>query len=267
MITTREFTFADGLTHGLVGPNGIGKTTLLRKIAGQIQSGGITVFGEKPFDKQSVLNRVILMGIDNPLPDSWGIGKLGVIGKARWPHWDEERFNELLVRFDVPAKAYSALSRGQKSAVGFIFAVASGCEVMLLDEPYLGLDTQRRELFYQVLREEHGRTIVISTHHLNEVAGLLDTVSLMGDNPISGPIDDFIEGILELNGPSEALNAAVTELDLRVLSRETTGLGDRVLIDARSTATDPIFRTAQDYGLRVTEVSLERAVLALEEKA
>ena len=267
MIKTREFTFADGLTHGLVGPNGIGKTTLLRKIAGQIQAGGITVFGEEPFDKQSVLNRVILMGIDNPLPDSWGIGKLGVIGKARWPRWDEERFNELLVRFDVPAKAYSALSRGQKSAVGFIFAVASGCEVMLLDEPYLGLDTQRRELFYQVLREEHGRTIVISTHHLNEVAGLLDTVSLMGDNPISGPIDDFIEGILELTGPSESLTAAVEELGLPALSRQTTPLGERVLIDARSASTDPIFRIAQAHGLRVNEVSLERAVLALEEKA
>ena len=60
MITTREFTFADGLTHGLVGPNGIGKTTLLRKIAGQIQSGGITVFGEEPFDKQSVLNLYLI---------------------------------------------------------------------------------------------------------------------------------------------------------------------------------------------------------------
>ena len=89
----------------------------------------------------------------------------------------------------------------------------------------------------------------------------------MGDNPISGPINDFIEGILEITGPSEALTAAVTELDLRVLSRETTGLGDRVLIDARSIATDPIFRTAQAYGLRVNEVSLERAVLALEGKA
>ena len=259
MIKTRDFTFADGLTHGLVGPNGIGKTTLLRKIAGQIQSGGITVFGENPFDNQSVLNRVILMGIDNPLPDSWGIGKLGVIGKARWPRWDDERFNELLVRFDVPAKAYSSLSRGQKSAVGFIFAVASGCEVMLLDEPYLGLDAQRRELFYQVLREEHGRTMVISTHHLN--------VSLMGDNPISGPIDDFIEGILELTGPSESLTAAAEELGLPELTRTTTSLGDRVLIDARSASTDPIFRIAQANGLRVNEVSLERAVLALEERA
>ena len=138
---------------------------------------------------------------------------------------------------------------------------------MLLDEPYLGLDTQRRELFYQVLREEHGRTIVISTHHLNEVAGLLDTVSLMGVNPISGPIDDFIEGILELTGPSEALTAAAEELGLPELTRETTSLGDRVLIDARSASTDPIFRTAQAYGLRVNEVSLERAVLALEERA
>ena len=138
---------------------------------------------------------------------------------------------------------------------------------MLLDEPYLGLDTQRRELFYQVLREEHGRTIVISTHHLNEVAGLLDTVSLMGVNPISGPIDDFIEGILELTGPSEALTAAAEELGLPELTRETTSLGDRVLIDARSASTDPIFRIAQAYGLRVNEVSLERAVLALEGKA
>ena len=109
--------------------------------------------------------------------------------------------------------------------------------------------------------------MIISTHHLNEVAGLLDTVSLMGDNPISGPIDDFIEGILELTGPSESLTAAVEELGLPALSRQSTPLGERVLIDARSASTDPIFRIAQAHGLRVTEVSLERAVLALEEKA
>ena len=109
--------------------------------------------------------------------------------------------------------------------------------------------------------------MVISTHHLNEVAGLLDTVSLMGDNPISGPIDDFIEGILELTGPSESLTAAAEELGLPELTRTTTSLGDRVLIDARSASTDPIFRIAQANGLRVNEVSLERAVLALEERA
>ena len=267
MIKTRDFTFADGLTHGLVGPNGIGKTTLLRKIAGQIQSGGITVFGEQPFDNQSVLNRVILMGIDNPLPDSWGIGKLGVIGKARWPRWDDERFNELLVRFDVPAKAYSSLSRGQKSAVGFIFAVASGCEVMLLDEPYLGLDLPRRELFYQVLREEHGRTIVVSTHHLNEIEGLLDTISLMGEHPISGPVDDFVDSFLEISGPEEAISAAIYALDLPVLERASTSLGDQVLVDARTTSPDPVFRYANEHHLRVAEASLERAVRALEEQS
>ena len=67
MIKTPDFTFSDGLTHGLVGPNGIGKTTLLRKIAGQLGGSGITVDGEKPFDNEKVLNHIVLMGIDNPL--------------------------------------------------------------------------------------------------------------------------------------------------------------------------------------------------------
>ncbi|MDK8471800.1 ATP-binding cassette domain-containing protein [Corynebacterium accolens] len=267
MITTRDFTFSAGLTHGLVGRNGIGKTTLLRKIAGQIQSGRITVFDRQPFDNQSVLNRVILMGIDNPLPNSWGSKKLGSVGQTRWPNWNAERYSDLIARFDIPDKAYSALSRGQKSALGFVFAVASGCEVMLLDEPYLGLDIPRRELFYEVLRQEHGRTIVVSTHHLSEIEGLLDTIALMGENPISGPVDDFIDAFLELSGPKEAISTAISALDLPVLERASTNLGDQALVDARSCSPEPIFRYANEHRLRITEVPLERAVRALEERS
>lgn len=267
MITTRDFTFSAVLTHGLVGRNGIGKTTLLRKIAGQIQSGRITVFDRQPFDNQSVLNRVILMGIDNPLPDSWGSKKLGAVGQVRWPNWNAERYDDLIAGFDIPNKAYSALSRGQKSALGFVFAVASGCEIMLLDEPYLGLDLPRRELFYQVLREEHGRTIVVSTHHLNEIEGLLDTISLMGEHPISGPVDEFVDSFLEVSGPEEAISEAISALDLPVLERASTSLGDQVLVDARTTSPDPVFRYANEHHLRVAEVSLEKAVRALEEQS
>ncbi|MDK8669279.1 AAA family ATPase, partial [Corynebacterium marquesiae] len=86
------------------------------------------------------------------------------IGKARWKTWNQERAEELAAQFALPKKNYSALSRGQKSAMGFIFAVASGCELMLLDEPYLGLDVDKRQRFLEVLREEQGkRTIVVST--------------------------------------------------------------------------------------------------------
>ena len=273
MIKTREFTFADGLTHGLVGPNGIGKTTLLRKIAGQIQSGGITVFGEEPFDKQSVLNRVILMGIDNPLPDSWGIGKLGVIGKARWPRWDEERFNELLVRFDVPAKAYSALSRGQKSAVGFIFAVASGCEVMLLDEPYLGLDVQNRELFYKHLLqdvERNPRTFILSTHHVDDAARILDSVVLLDKGRITGigTLDSITERIAILSGSTTAVEATLGEVGASgsVLHDATSSGLRRVVLDTHGlgvgSARDLAARI-EGSGVRVASADLEQAVLAL----
>ncbi|MFW9144883.1 AAA family ATPase [Corynebacterium striatum] len=183
-----SFALEDNLTHGLVGPNGVGKTTLLRMIAGQLKSEGLKVFGERPFDNQKIMDRIILMGIDNPLFDGWNVDKLFRIGKARWKTWNQERAEELASQFALPKKNYSGLSRGQKSAMGFIFAVASGCELMLLDEPYLGLDVDKRQRFLEVLREEQGkRTIVVSTHHLDEIEGYLDTVLLLGEAPLVWP--------------------------------------------------------------------------------
>lgn len=265
MIKTPNFTFSDGLTHGLVGPNGIGKTTLLRKIAGQLGDSGITVDGEKPFDNEKVLNHIVLMGIDNPLPEGWNVKKVFTVSSLRWPTWDEERAEELVERFELPMKNYSGMSRGQKSAASFIVAVASGVPIMLLDEPYLGLDVAKREVFYDVLREEHGRTIIVSTHHLNELSGLLDTVALMGESPLSGPIDEFIEGVVQLTGPAEAMDRALGRLSLPVLERESSAVADRALVDARPNHTTNVFDMAQEMGLRASEVSLEQAVLALGE--
>ena len=265
MISTPHFTFSDGLTHGLVGPNGIGKTTLLRKIAGQLNGSGIKVDGDKPYDNEKVLGKIVLMGIDNPLPEGWNLKKVFTVSSLRWPTWNKERAEELVKRFELPMKNYSGLSRGQKSAASFIVAVASGVPYMLLDEPYLGLDASKREVFYEVLREEHGRTIIVSTHHLNELSGLLDTVALMGENPLSGPIDEFIEGAVQLTGSTEALDRALGRLQLPVLQRETSTVADRALVDARPNHTANVFAMAQEIGLRVTEVSLEQAVLALGE--
>ncbi len=258
-----NFELAAGLTHGLVGPNGIGKTTLLRMMAGQLPSRGLRVLKQDPFDNQYVMDRAILMGIDNPLMDGWNIKKLLRLGAARWRTWNADRAEELAERFRLPSGNYSAFSRGQKSALGFLFAVASGCEIMLLDEPYLGLDVDNRAVFFEELRREHGRTIVVSTHHLNEISGHLDTVLLLGDAPLASPIDDFVEDILEVTGKPQALGQLLDELGLPVLERSPGPAADRAIIDARAGRAEEVFERDSRAGLRPAEVSLETAVRVL----
>lgn len=266
MIMTPHFTFAHRLTHGLIGPSGSGKTTLLRQIAGQMPAPDIDVDGENPFDNQAVLDRVILMGVDNPLPEGWNIKKLFAVGQARWPLWNQDRAEELAEKFQLPTKNYSRLSQGQRSAAGIILAVASEVQIMLLDEPYLGLDAQRRQVFYEALNDEQERTIIVATHHLNEVTGLLDTVSLLDTTPIAGPVDEFVESIVDLSGPAENLDTALRRLQIPVLSRETTSMGDRAIVDARPNLADSVFDQAIELGLRAEQVTLEQAILALGEQ-
>jgi len=238
---------------------------LLRQIAGQHQSERLQVFGQRPFDNRAVTDRTILMGIDNPLVDGWNISKLMRLGSARWSTWNTARAEELQQRFELPSKNYSALSRGQKSAMGIIMAVASGCELMLLDEPYLGLDVEKRQVFYDVLREEHGRTIVISTHHLNELSGHLDTV-LMLNGMKHGAVAELIDGILEVTGHPENIDRLLNRLQITPLLRESTALGDRVIVDAIALGADNVFDAASALDLRASEVNLEKAVLALGEE-
>ena len=82
---------------------------------------------------------------------------------------------------------------------------------------------------------------------------------------MSGPIDEFIEGVVQLTGPAENLDRALGRLQLPVLERESSAVADRALVDARPNHSTNVFDMAQEMGLRASEVSLEQAVLALGE--
>lgn len=270
-----SFSLAAGLVHGLIGANGTGKTTLMRTLAGQLQfSGGLDVFGAQPFDNPAVMDRATLAGIDAPLPGGWSARRLFAIGAARHRRWDAARADDLLERFGVPAAtSYSRLSRGQKSALSTIYACASGAELLLLDEPYLGLDVQKRALFYDVLAEQMVRadtTIVLSTHHLHEVETLLDTVLYLddGDVAMNGPIDDLADAVIEVAGPTEDVDRMLGRLGTPPeLAREELPVGSRVVLDLRTSpaAAESVYETAGQVSdrIRVGEVTLEQAVLAL----
>lgn len=272
-----SFSLPPGRVHGLIGPNGAGKTTLMRAIAGQLQFGGtLLVDGAAPFDNPAVMDDTVLAGIDAPLPDSWSATKLFRIGAGRHASWAQSRAEELVGRFSLPTNEhYSALSRGQKSALSFIYAVSSGCGLLLLDEPYLGLDVAKREIFYEVLAEERGtgRTIVISTHHLHEVEKLLDTVLLLdadSDVVLNGPADELSESIVEVAGTEDEVARAIARLGgVPVLSTESIVTGTRAVLDCRGRngLAERVYDLPGQIGgrLRVRPVTLEQSVLALQE--
>ncbi|AGF73673.1 ABC transporter ATP-binding protein [Corynebacterium halotolerans YIM 70093 = DSM 44683] len=269
------FSLGSGLVHGLIGPNGAGKTTLLRVLAGQLQhNGDVRVFDTDPFDEPAVMDRTVLAGIDAPLPDGWSVKKLLAVGAARYRGWNGRRAEELVERFDLPQKkSYMSLSRGQKSAASLVLACASGCELLLLDEPYLGLDVEKREEFYRILREEmerQPRTIVLSTHHLHESEKLLDTVLFIdaGRVHINGPAQDLAEQILEIVGPADDVDRVLNRLGpVPELRRDEMSIGRRSVIDLRGRPqlADAVFDTARQVSgrVRVSEVTLEQVVLAM----
>ncbi|AKP09608.1 ABC transporter ATP-binding protein [Corynebacterium pseudotuberculosis] len=250
--------------HGLVGANAAGKTTLLRIIAGQIPHEGLMeIFGEPSFDNQKVMDRTVLVGIDAPLPQSWSPRKLFAFAACRYPRWDQKRCEELIEIFEIPlTKRYSSLSRGQKSAVGIVMAFAARCELTLLDEPYLGLDVYKRKAFYQELRheqEQHPRTFILSTHHLNEAAGLFDELLILRNGAIadSGAVEDIAESVVELMGTTVAIDLALSELNVEVIMQKTVSGVTKALVRATH---DEVARISELHGIRVQRVTLEQAV-------
>lgn len=181
-----DLDFGPGI-HGLLGRNGVGKSTLLQIIGGQLkpEAGTVEVFGQRPFDNARVMDNTCLTGVDTAYPDSW-FGKDVIKGASlRYRTWDRALADELIADFvlgDALATRYGQLSRGQRAMVAIIIGLASGTELLLLDEPYVGLDTHNTGVFYRHLlaQADTGRTIVMATHHIDDAAKVLDDAVILG---------------------------------------------------------------------------------------
>jgi ABC-2 type transport system ATP-binding protein len=250
--------------YGLLGRNGAGKTTMMQLLTGQefATSGSISVFGESPVESESVLDRVCFIKESQRYPDNFR--PKHVFASAPWffPEWDSEFAARLIDDFRVPlGRRIKKLSRGQVSAIGVIVGLASRAPLTFFDEPYLGLDAVARQIFYDRLLEdyaEHPRTIILSTHLIDEVSDLLEHVLVIDDGRII--IDAGADNLRGSATSVAGLTAAVDEFvtGRTVLDRETIG----GLTSATVEALDSRSREhATASGLTLSPVSLQQLIV------
>ena len=250
-----SLTVEPGTVTGLLGRNGAGKTTLLRIITGLEfpTAGEVKVFGAAPAENDAVLRRMVFVREEQAYPD-FRVSHAIRVASWFYPNWDEDLAQQLLRDFELPPRRrIKRLSRGMRSAVGIVIGLAARAELTLFDEPYAGLDAVARQLFYDRLLAdfaEHPRTIVVSTHLIDEVADLLEHVVMLdhGRVVLDAPADDVRGTGMTVNGPATAVEEFVA--GRTVLRRQR--LGSRASV----TIADPLDLAAHDQA-RALRLSLE----------
>ncbi len=191
-----------GAVFGVVGANGAGKTTLIRHVLGLLkaQSGSVRVFGRDPVaDPVGVLSRLGYLSEENNLPGWMRVGELLRYARAFYAGWDDAYAEELRQTFELAVQSrIGQLSKGQRARAGLLVALAHRPELLVLDEPSSGLDPLvRRDILEAIIRTiaDEGRTVLFSSHLLDEVERVSDHVSLLHQGRVvfSGELDHLKE--------------------------------------------------------------------------
>ncbi|CAL4858449.1 ABC transporter ATP-binding protein [Microbacterium sp. MM2322] len=266
-----SFTIERDAIYGLLGRNGAGKTTVMSILTAQNfpTAGEIRVFGESPYENAAVLSRMCFVRESQKYPDDATPLHAFRIARLFYPQWDQALADRLIAEFRLPVKTrIKKLSRGQLSAVGVIIGIAARAEVTFFDEPYLGLDAVARQIFYDRLLEdyaEHPRTIILSSHLIDEVSNLLEKVIVIDGGRII--MDEDTESIrgraATVTGESTAVEAFVTGRE--VIHRESLGRVTSATVLGALSAADRAELAASH--LDATPVSLQQLIVRQTQRA
>ncbi|GHO57378.1 ABC transporter ATP-binding protein [Ktedonobacter robiniae] len=174
-----------GEVHGFLGPNGAGKTTTLRILLGLLRAnaGSVRLLDGDPWEDAIKLHRRLayVPGDVTLWPNFSGGEVIDLLGRLRGS-LNPQRRAELLERFELdPRKKARTYSKGNRQKVALVAALASDVELLILDEPTSGLDPLMEAVFRDCIAEERrkGRTVLLSSHILDEVEALCDRVSII----------------------------------------------------------------------------------------
>ncbi|MFY1636601.1 ATP-binding cassette domain-containing protein [Solwaraspora sp. WMMB335] len=213
-----DLTLAPGKIYGLLGRNGSGKTSLLAVLSAfrPATSGSVLVGGMDPFENASIMSQIGFVRDRVDAQDSDRVGGILAVAASLRPNWDADYAARLVERFNLPPrKRLSGLSRGMKSALSVTLGLAARTPLTIFDEAYLGLDAPSRYAFYdEVLNDylAHPRTIILSTHLIEEVGALFEEVVILheGRLVVHEETEQLRQHGTTVTGPAVAVDAFVT---------------------------------------------------------
>jgi ABC-2 type transport system ATP-binding protein len=260
-----SFSIQSDTIYGLLGRNGAGKTTVMSILTAQnfATSGDVRVFGQNPYENAKVLQRLCFVRESQKYPDDALPKHAFKTARLFFPHWDQQLAERLIDDFQLPMKRrIKKLSRGQLSAVGVVIGLASRAEITFFDEPYLGLDAVARQIFYDRLLEDytaHPRTVILSSHLIDEVSNLIEKVLVIDRGRIimDEDTDAVRDRAANIVGDTAAVDAFVVGRE--VIHRESLGHVASVTVLGALTAADRERIAAA--GLDVAPVSLQQLIV------
>ncbi len=175
-----------GSVYALLGRNGSGKSSLLRVLLGHRPpaAGRVHLLGEDPWTRRTALmERVGVVPEEPDAPPEMTAAQLSAFCSRLYRRWDGGLVADRLARLAVPVdRAFGRLSKGQKGAVMLALALGHGPELLLLDDPTLGLDVVARDaVFGEVIGElaDRGTTVFVTSHDLRAIEGIADCVAIL----------------------------------------------------------------------------------------
>ncbi|WP_434442499.1 ATP-binding cassette domain-containing protein [Lentzea sp. E54] len=268
-IDDMSFSLSGNKIYGLLGRNGSGKTSLMSALAGYRRpSGTVQLDGAPVFENAAATRQVCLVRHSADAADK-GEKVVHVLEyAAAWREtWDNAYAQELADLFKIPpGTKVGELSLGQRSALGVVIGLASRSPLTMLDESHLGMDTPTRYAFYDALLNdfmEHPRTIIISTHLIEELSSLLEEVLIIdgGRLVLQEEADVLRSRGTEVTGNAadvDEFTAALTVLSEKSLGRTKAAmvygtLDDDQLIHARRLGLELGPIALQDLFVHLTE--------------
>jgi ABC-2 type transport system ATP-binding protein len=257
-----------GKIYGMIGRNGVGKTTLLSMISAQnpVTSGEITLGGKRIWENEEALSH-ICFSREIATGTGYGANALKVkeylkMASAFYPNWDKQMADKLVGIFGLDIKKkMMKLSKGMLSMVTIIVALASKADYTFLDEPVAGLDVVARDIFYKQLIEEYsntGRTFVVSSHIIDEASDIFEETVILHNKEIllKENTVNLLERAVHVSGRAEAVDAAVAGKCVYGVENLGRSKGVTVLLNDGETI-------LSDGELSVQKVSLQNLFVAI----